>query len=202
MGGKLDQRSQIEEVLLSTVQQRVLDPPLDYTLIKLGEIVKTSSSTTTTATTTSSSTKSSFRLAPGDVLDDPITVDTATDVLVQDIALQPFARNATLCMAGDVSSLLSSSSSSSSSSTKQLSAQFFWNEVFLFLEGPELYRMEENLGPVDKYTELVEYIQGWGDLLAQNNAKGVLTTPIRAQPGMMSNSEWRRKHRRSSSRTT
>jgi hypothetical protein len=176
MGGKLDQRRQVEEVLLSTVQQRVLDPPLDYTLIKMGEIIKKSSSTTTATA------KSSFRLASGDVLDDPITIDTATDVLVQAIALQPFARNATLCVAGDVSSLLLSSSSTKKSSSS--SSQSFWNEVFLCLDGPELFRMEENLGPVDKYTELVEYVQGWGNLLAQN-AKGVLTTPIRAQPGLI-----------------
>ena len=56
MMGKLDQRRQIEELLVNQVQRRISEPPLDYTIIKVGDL-RTSNK--------------EFCLRPGDVLDDP-----------------------------------------------------------------------------------------------------------------------------------
>ena len=157
MGGKLDKRRQIEEVIINTVKQRAPEAsPLDYTIIKYGEIKDGAVDGDDT-----------LSIQPGDVIDEPITSDAAIDVLLQAVAFQPFARNSTLCASG--------STSSSSTSTN------YWTNQFLCLDGPELWRYDiDSSVAVDRYDELVEYVQGWADLLA-DTGKG-LTTPVVAEP--------------------
>ena len=160
MLGKLDQRRQIEEVILNTVRQRLVEPPLDYTLIKFGDIQKNDG-------------KGDFQLLPRDSLDGTTSLDTASNVLVQALAFQPFARNATLCATGSLDKAT-------------VDQEDFWEQTFLRLEGPEVWRSEESIGPSAMYDQFVEYIQGWADILA-TAGKG-LTTPVRATPGIFSRS--------------
>ncbi len=88
MLGKLDQQRQVKEVLINTVRRHITKPPLDYTLIKLREL--------------NSLVKSDFDLRSGDTLDEATTALTATKVIVQAIAYQPFAWNVTMCLLGAV----------------------------------------------------------------------------------------------------
>lgn len=158
MLGKLDQRRQIEEVLINTVQNRVTEPSLDFTLIKVAESFKEGSG--------------DLHLFPGDSLDDSTSVQTAATVIVQAVAFQPFARNATLCVAG--------------STTAASDDQAFWDKTFMPLEGPEVWRSDESIGDSDMYDQLIEYIREWAVLLAETG-KG-LTTPIVAAEGIQSRS--------------
>ena len=159
MGGKLDQRRQIEEAIINTIKQRSVDDlPLDYTIIKYGEIKPSGGSGEDT-----------LSIQPGDVIDDPITAEAAIDVLVQAVAFQPFARNATFCASGSVGA-------------SKAPPAAYWMEQFLCLDGPELLRYDIGIQnpSMDQYNELVEYIQGWAELTA-DSGKG-LTTPVVAEP--------------------
>lgn len=156
--GKLDQRRQVEELLISTVQRRVTEPPLDYTLIKVGEIKATAKQ---------------FDLRPGDTLDDATTVDTVAQAIIQAVAYQPFARNATLSVSGALPASMDETNES------------FWDTSFLCLEGPELWRIDD-VGDVSLYGKLLEYLQGWAEILA-DSGKG-LTTPVRCLNGIESRS--------------
>ena len=156
--GKLDQRRQIEEVLIKTVQRRVSEPPLDYTLIKVGEVKASAKN---------------FELRAGDQLDDATTLDTIAATIVQAVAYQPFARNKTLSVSGVTPSGVDQSSAT------------FWDTAFLCLEGPEVLRID-HVGDVSLYGKLLEYIQGWAEILA-DSGKG-LTTPIQAVKGIQSRS--------------
>ena len=156
--GKLDQRRQIEEVLIKTVQRRISEPPLDYTLIKVGEVKASAKN---------------FELRAGDQLDDATTLDTIAYTVVQAVAYQPFARNKTLSVSGVIPSGVDESSAT------------FWDTCFLCLEGPEVWRIED-VGDVSLYGKLLEYIQGWAEILA-DSGKG-LTTPIQAVKGIQSRS--------------
>jgi hypothetical protein len=164
MLGKLDQRRQIEEVILNTVRQRSVEPPLDYTLIKFGDIQKDDSNK-----------KGDFQLLPRDVLDGTTSLETASQILVQAVAFQPFARNATMCATGSLDK-----------ATMMEQDEDFWEQTFLRLEGPEVWRSQESIGSSAMYGSFVEYIQGWADILA-TSGKG-LTTPVRATPGIDSRS--------------
>lgn len=154
--GKLDQRRQIEEVLINQVQRRISEPPLDYTIIKVGDL--------------KASTKE-FGLRPGDVLDDVTTVEAAAQAIVQAVAYQPFARNATLSLSGALPMSMDETD------------ETFWDTAFLCLEGPELLRIED-VGDVGLHGKLLEYVQGWAEILA-DSGKG-LTTPVRAFDGIQS----------------
>lgn len=156
--GKLDQRRQIEEVFINTVQRRFTEPPLDYTIIKLGDLKASAKQ---------------FDLRPGDVLDDATTVDTAAQAIVQAIAYQPFARNMTLSVAGALPASMDETNEN------------FWDTAFLCLEGPELLRIDD-VGGISLYGKLLEYVQGWAEILA-DSGKG-LTTPVRAYDGIESRS--------------
>lgn len=147
LGGKLTTRRQIEESIISIVQGRAVEPSLDYIICKFGDI-KESGDT--------------FQFQPGDVLDGTTTVETAANVLVQAIAFQPAARNSTLCAVGSL--------------PKDLTHEF-WDEAFLKLDGPELWRVE-NLGDPSEYGQLVEYVREWSELLTTGKR---LTTPTRAE---------------------
>jgi len=185
LGGKLETRRQIEEVLINTVRNRVVEPPLDYTILKVkeGDFVADGSS--------SSSSGSDFSLLPGDVLDGATSIETAAQVILQSIAYQPPARNSTVSVAGTLSpSLLGELPTSPEVFEKQ---DDFWKETFTCLDGPELWRStvwecdindsyssglaSENIA--DYYDRLIEYLKEWADLLALSG-KG-LTTPIRAE---------------------
>jgi hypothetical protein len=158
MLGKLDQRRQIEEVLINTVQNRITQPPLDYTLIKMAESFKEGGG--------------DLQLYPGDAVDDAASVQTAATVIAQAVAFQPFARNATLCVAG--------------STMAASDDQEFWDTAFLPLEGPEVWRSDDSIGDAALYDQLVEYVREWAILLA-DTGKG-LTTPVIAAEGIQSRS--------------
>lgn len=158
--GKLDQRRQVEEVLINTVQRRVSEPPLDFTLVKLGDVKPSAKE---------------FSLRPGDSLDDAVTVETAAQAIVQAIAYQPFARNSTFSVSGSLPKGLPEAD------------QAFWDNAFLCLEGPELV-VFENVGDVSLYDKLLEYVQGWAEILA-DSGKG-LTTPVQAVDGILSRSAY------------
>ena len=175
MGGKLDTRRQIEEVMINTVRNRVVEPPLDYTIIKMkeGEFVDGA--------------KSDFSLLSGDVLDDAVSIETATQVILQAVAYQPPARNSTISLSGSLPpAVLVEQDPMSEEFEKQ---DDFWRETFSCLDGPELWKttlleseisggeLSEEIS--DLYDRLVEYLREWADLLALSG-KG-LTTPIRAE---------------------
>jgi len=164
MGGKLDQRRQVEEVLINTVKKRVVEPPLDFTLIKFGEVKDGDAS------------GKPFELRPGDVLDGPITSATAEQVIIQAVAFQPTARNATLSAAGEVP--VSMAATAEDDADAKLAQSQFWADTFVSLEGPELWRVELDEYAVDLYDQLSEYIREWATLL-EETGKG-LTTPIQA----------------------
>ena len=176
MGGKLQTRRQIEEVLINTVRNRVVTPSLDYTIIKMkdGEFVEGGG-------------EADFSLLPGDVLDDATSIETAAQVILQAVAYQPPARNATISLSGSLPTwILAEQDSVSIDFEKQ---DDFWRESFACLDGPELWRttvLESKLTDAelseeiaDYYDRLIEYLQEWADLLALSG-KG-LTTPIRAE---------------------
>ena len=162
-GGKLETRRQLEENLVSTVNNRVTEPALDYTIVKVGELKETQKD-------------QEFQLQAGDVLDGSVSVEAAARTIAQAIALQPYARNRTLCVTGDLPA------SATAAMDADTESQLFWESQFLVLEGPELWRT--SLGTLQEadenlYQELVEYVQQWGELLA--TSKG-LTTPIQVDP--------------------
>ena len=155
VGGKLEQRRQIEEALMATVQNRVTSPPLDYTLCKFGDLKDS---------------KDDFCMMPGDVLDGTTPLETATQVLLQAVAYQPYARNATLCAVGTLPSR---------DSDKDMDA--IWDDAFLRLDGPERERWTTpQLGGPAQYDRLCEYLNEWANNLALH-PRG-LTTPIRIEP--------------------
>ena len=175
MGGKLQTRRQIEEVFINTVRNRVVEPPLDYTIIKMkeGEFADGG--------------KSDFALLPGDVLDDATSIETATQVILQAVAYQPPARNSTISLSGSLpSAALVDQDPMSEEFEKQ---DDFWRETFACLDGPELWKttlleteasgsgLSDEIS--DTYDKLIEYLGEWADVLALSG-KG-LTTPIRAE---------------------
>lgn len=170
MGGKLDSRRQIEEVLINTVRNRLTEPPLDYTLIKMkGDKFNGSGD-------------GSLEIAPGDVLDEATSLEAAAQTVLQAVAYQPAARNATLSIAGSMSL---------SPADNKEEEYDSWQELFLPLDGPEVWR-SNNLFTASNandsklqglYDLLVEYLKEWGDLLA-SSGKG-LTTPIRSSHGFL-----------------
>lgn len=155
MGGKLDQRRQIEEAIVTLVENRRTGPPLDFTICKFGDIKDS---------------KDDFALMPGDVLDGTTPADTATNLLLQAVAYQPYARNATLCAVGNAPT---------KANEEEMDA--FWDEAFLRLDGPELERWTtEDLGHHEEYDRLCEYLNEWAYNF-ELNPRG-LTTPIRVEP--------------------
>lgn len=144
MGRKLEARRDMEESIQNVVQDRIVEPPLDYTILKFGELKDGG--------------EDDFCLMPGDVLDGTTPVDTAANVLWQAIALQPTARNATLCATG----------------TLPEESDTVWEDAFLKLDGPELERYESLGIPADLFVQLTEYLKEWGKLLADSKK---LVTP-------------------------
>jgi hypothetical protein len=155
MGAKLDKRRQIEEAIINTVRNRAVEPAMDYTVCKFGELKES---------------KDVFAFEPGDVVDGSTDPDTAVTILTQAIGYQPAARNATLSCAGKLPV-----------TRNEEELNELLDDLFLKLDGPELWRQELAEREVSKsYASLVEYIREWAELFAESG-KG-LTTPIRAVP--------------------
>ena len=155
LGAKLDKRRQIEEAIITTVQNRAVEPAMDYTVCKFGELKESNDV---------------FAFEPGDVLDGSTDPDTAVAILTQAIAYQPAARNATLSCVGRLPA---------TNNEEELNELL--DDIFLKLDGPEIWRQELTQTDVsNNYASLVEYLREWADLLAATG-KG-LTTPIRAIP--------------------
>ncbi|KAI2510456.1 hypothetical protein MHU86_3876 [Fragilaria crotonensis] len=142
MGRKLENRRDMEESLVTTVKERNTQPPLDYTILKFGEL--------------KDSQDDNFAFAPGDVLDGTTSLELATQTLIQAIAFQPAARNATLCTTGSLPI-------AAAEATKN-GDMFFWDDAFLKLKGPELVRFESLDIQPDKFDQLSEYLKEWGKL--------------------------------------
>lgn len=154
-GGKIAKRRQIEECIVNAVRDRVVEPPLDFTICRLGEIKPESNDP--------------FQLTPFDQVDGTTALPTAVTVLKHAIALQPSARNATLSCVGQLDAPLVDD---------DVQLQDTLNDAFLQLDGPELLRMDLSQYDAEKnYDQLVEYLREWAELLA-DTGKG-LTTPIR-----------------------
>jgi hypothetical protein len=174
MGGKLQTRRQVEEALVNAVKKRVVEPPLDYTIIKvIGEEKKLTRGT-------DSRDMKPMTIAPGDVLDDPSSVDAVVETIVQAVAYQPSARNATFSISGGLPF--------TDGDSVNMEARYdYWQEQFLCLDGPEVWRTVVSMdrhGPLEEgYDQLVEYVKEWGDLVALSG-KG-LTTPIRSEHGIV-----------------
>jgi len=188
-GGKLTKQREVEEVVMSTVTGRMVveggRKTRDYTIIKLGEIVDDSK------VKKKGGVDNSFvDISPGDSLDGNIGVKAAANVLLQAVAIQPNARNATMSAIGSIKS---------SETEDSAIDEFIWEDSFLRLDGPELWRMEaEDVwiddnqssgkdGEVDLvFQELSNYLTEWS-LLFDNGAKGTgLTTPVTITPSKFS----------------
>jgi len=144
----LEKRRQMEEAVMNVVNQRVDPPALDYTICKLGEL--------------KASVSGAFRLEPGDSLDGELQTETAIQVLRQAIALQASARNATFSFVGGSNGLPTT--------------QEEWDELFVALTGPEIFRTELADTSPDELGRFIEYMHEWGNLPESSKA---LTTPIR-----------------------
>lgn len=162
MGGKLTKQREVEEALMNTVKRRMpgTQVPLDYTIVKYGDVVDDKKS------------KSSLEIMPGDSLDGEVGVEAAARALVQAVAFQPSARNATMSIAGGFAS-------------GELSDRA-WDDMFLRLNGPELLRVTDLAGSaasskseLDKrHDRLVEFVREWSEMF-EGGAKGTgLTTPV------------------------
>ena len=163
MGGKLTKRREVEEAVINTVKRRLpgTQVPLDYTFAKYGDVVDDAKA------------KGALEIMPGDSLDEAVGVEAAARALVQAVAFQPSARNATMSLAGG---LVSGEEPSNRA----------WDDSFLCLNGPELLRVTGLAGSaasakadLDKrHDRLVEFVREWSEMF-EGGAKGTgLTTPV------------------------
>ena len=178
-GNKLKKAREVEEVIISTVKGRLIadssvgnGPSLDYTILKLGDIVEDNKI---------GKKDGMINIAPGDNLDGKVGINAAANTLYQSLVLRPTARNATLSIIGGMDGTVSEGQ---------------WDDWFLRLDGPELWRKEGLLGDggvVDltsadrKFEELANYIKEWSTMF-ENGAKGTgLTTPVTVVPSRFDN---------------
>lgn len=161
------QRRQIEDAVIHHHErhQGKEEPTKDYTLLKLDKLVLNEKDTTKSLSVMA---PPSFDLHPTEDshMKHTITVDAATQSIVQAAAFQPLARNSTLFVAGALPSNISDSS-----------IETFWNVAFLGLHGPELARFEK-VAHRSHFNSLVSEIQSWAQSLAENGES--LTTPVQA----------------------
>lgn len=169
MGGKLSKCLEVEETVQGIIKGRFEDQvPMDYTIMKIGEVVEDSKA------------KTKFTLKPGDSLDGDVGVDAAANALLQAVAYQPSARNATFSIIGGIDASIK---------LQDLS----WDDWFLRLDGPEIFRIDDILPAStptevvnEKYMKLVEFISQWS-LMFENGAKGTgLTTPVSVKKSTLS----------------
>jgi len=110
-------------------------------------------------------------IRPGDSLDGTVGVEAAANVLLQAVAMQASARNATMSVVGGITG-------------GATVGEDVWEDAFLRLDGPELWRLEEEdfssgSGGVDRtFNALTTYLGEWSSVF-DNGAKGTgLTTPV------------------------
>jgi hypothetical protein len=169
-GRTLDTRRDMEEILKAIVQERTVEPSLDYTILKFGDIVPeddgSSSSSSSSNMDTDQENAKTFSFQYGDVLDGTTSLDLAIEVMVQAMALQPAARNATLCVTGKLPPY---------HAMDERRRLYDWEDAFDKLVGPELVRYEtmSNL-PLNI---LEEYWKEWASLLTRSGQR-YLTTPM------------------------
>jgi hypothetical protein len=163
-GGQLKKAREVEEVAISTVKGRFISdasiPALDYTIVKLGQIVEDEKMSDKDGT---------FNIQPGDCLDGKVGINAAANVLVQAVTMRPTARNATMSVVGAIG-------------TKEIIEDETWEDLFICLEGPELWRSSDiYVDPDDfeqTFEELSVYLKEWSSRF-ENGAKGTgLTTPV------------------------
>jgi hypothetical protein len=176
LGRKLDKKREMEEALISRSRLGLSGAftPLDYTVVKLGELKFGSK---TQVSNKIASTPVHIALAFGDSLDGTIEVDDAVNVLYQSIALQKAARNCTFSAVSESAATVPMGDLATS--------QEMWDDLFLRLDGPELLRIEINKPGTagDNYKLLCEYILGWAQLFEENNGKEMgLSTPVAVIP--------------------
>ena len=168
-GGKLKKAREVEESFISTVKGRFIAdssvPSLDYTILKLGEIVDDQKIV--------SGKDGAMNIQPGDSLDGKVGVEAAANALFQSVVLQPNARNATLSVVGAMEK-------------NCVVEKEVWDDWFLRLDGPELWRSEPLVvgdGELErKFEELASYMDQWSDRF-KKGAKGTgLTTPVSVVP--------------------
>lgn len=93
-----------------------------------------------------------------------------TKIILQAVAFQPSARNATFSIVGGMKEGISRDEN-------------FWSDGFLCLDGPELLRIDVESGASDKetnekYEKLATFIEEWSKMF-EGKAKGTgLTTPV------------------------
>lgn len=172
VGRKLDKKREIEEAIISRSRMGLSGglKPIDYTVIKFGEL-KSGSKKQREASNEKST--SAVHVAYGDALDGGIEYDDAVQVLFQSITLQKAARNCTFSAVSDPAAEVAMENKSRS--------QEEWDDLFLRLDGPELLRVEiKKPGDDDaNYKLLCEYILGWAQLFEENNGKEMgLSTPV------------------------
>ncbi len=182
-GNKLKKAREVEEVIISTVKGRLVadasvnGPSLDYTIIKFGDIVDDSSIL--------NKQDGVMEIAPGDSLDGKVGIETAAQTLFQSTLLRPTARNATLSVVG--------ATSSNSDDDKGLNEDQ-WQDWFLRLVGPELWRRDGLLLSSSdkeeadrKFEQLAGFIDEWSNAF-RNGARGTgLTTPVEVVPSSFEN---------------
>lgn len=179
-GGKVEKLRQLEETIVNVVRNRATEPALDYTILRVGAGDKLLKDSTRSGP--------AYSLKPGDTLDGPTTIETAVQSVVQAIAHQPAARNATFCIEGVLPDFVLATSSKDDTKSESV-VYTYWQEAFLTLDGPEVWRStvydsgEATPAAIEElYNQLVEYLQEWAYVLAASG-KG-LTTPIRADNGL------------------
>lgn len=161
-GGKLDKLREIEQGIIAISRSRIAgkQSPLDYTIVKFGEI------------SPSDDGDDSVDIRTGDTVDGEIGPNAAANVLLQALAYQPYARNSTMCTTGSLPE----------------GATVAWNDKFLCLSGPELLRVDVGPGvDVDgdsstlldpKFEQLAQYIQQWSAAYEGDRKGTGLTTPV------------------------
>lgn len=168
MGGKkLEKRRDMEEAVMSRTKRGDYYRPLDYTIVKFGK--------TSMDPPKKGGQGEGIILEEGDSLDGDIGLDAAAHVLLQAMAFQPGARNVTL----------SATSTLSGEDVARVS-QEEWNDMFLRVDGPELYRLDVPLAEDAsdevvrvKYERLKEYIEEWAVAMFVKKTTGTgLTTPV------------------------
>mmetsp|Transcript_12569 Transcript_12569/g.14182 ORF Transcript_12569/g.14182 Transcript_12569/m.14182 type:complete len:665 (-) Transcript_12569:36-2030(-) len=188
-GNKLKKAREVEEVAISTVKGRLVtdsssissssskQATLDYTIVKLGEIVNDDK-------VGSNGRDNTLNIMAGDCGDGKVGIDSSANVLLQAVTLRPYARNATLSVVG----------SCCADGNYESISEEQWEDYFLRLYGPELWR-STSLYTLDdggdnnsddemvekKFEELANYIGEWSKTF-DNGAKGTgLTTPVRVE---------------------
>jgi len=142
--GGAEKRQQMAEAIVSCVGKS--DVATDYTIGYLGNL---------------KTTNKLFSMEYGNGLGGDVDLDTAVQVLVQAMALQPAARNTTFGIAG------------------ALTDKNDLDDCFLKLDGPELWRRDlSSKSDADLFESLSVYVQEWAALQA-DKGEG-LTTPVRA----------------------